>query len=59
MSVRMSENLEYVVITPARNEAQFIEVTLKFVTTQTVLPLKWVIVSDGSVIILMTYRKST
>jgi len=44
----MSNNLEYVVITPARNEAQFIELTLKSVTSQTVLPLKWVIVSDGS-----------
>jgi biofilm PGA synthesis N-glycosyltransferase PgaC len=44
----MSENLKYVVITPARNEAQFIELTLKSVTVQTVLPLKWIIVSDGS-----------
>src|SRR5438445_502609 len=44
----MPENLKYVVITPARNEAQFIELTLKSVTAQTVLPLKWVIVSDGS-----------
>jgi poly-beta-1,6-N-acetyl-D-glucosamine synthase len=38
----------YVVISPARNEAQFIELTLKSVTSQTVLPRKWVIVSDGS-----------
>jgi poly-beta-1,6-N-acetyl-D-glucosamine synthase len=38
----------YVLITPARNEAQFIELTLKSVTSQTVLPRKWVIVSDGS-----------
>lgn len=44
----MSENLKYVVITPARNEAQFIELTLKSVTNQTVRPQKWVIVSDGS-----------
>src|SRR6266849_5774725 len=44
----MPENLKYVVITPARNEAQFIELTLKSVTAQTVLPLNWVIVSDGS-----------
>ena len=42
------ERLKYVVITPARNEAQFIELTLKSVTNQTVLPRKWVIVSDGS-----------
>jgi glycosyltransferase involved in cell wall biosynthesis len=38
----------YVVITPARNEAQFIELTIKSVVAQTVRPLKWVIVSDGS-----------
>jgi poly-beta-1,6-N-acetyl-D-glucosamine synthase len=38
----------YVLITPARNEADYIELTLKSVVSQTVLPLKWVIVSDGS-----------
>jgi biofilm PGA synthesis N-glycosyltransferase PgaC len=38
----------YVVITPARNEAAFIELTLKSMESQTVPPLKWVIVSDGS-----------
>jgi GT2 family glycosyltransferase len=38
----------YVLITPARDEAQFIELTIKSVVAQTVLPLKWVIVSDGS-----------
>jgi glycosyltransferase involved in cell wall biosynthesis len=39
---------KYVLITPARNEAQFIALTLKSVISQTVRPLKWVIVSDGS-----------
>jgi glycosyltransferase involved in cell wall biosynthesis len=39
---------KYVLITPARNEARFIEQTLKSMVAQTVLPLKWVIVSDGS-----------
>ncbi len=38
----------YVLITPARNEAQFIELTIRSVVAQTVRPLKWVIVSDGS-----------
>jgi glycosyltransferase involved in cell wall biosynthesis len=38
----------YVLITPARNEAQFIELTIKSVVAQTIRPLKWVIVSDGS-----------
>lgn len=38
----------YVLITPARNEEAFIEKTLQSVVTQTVLPEKWVIVSDRS-----------
>jgi glycosyltransferase involved in cell wall biosynthesis len=38
----------YVLITPARNEAEFIELTLKSVVSQTIRPLKWIIVSDGS-----------
>jgi poly-beta-1,6-N-acetyl-D-glucosamine synthase len=39
---------KYVLITPARNEAQFIELTIRSVVAQTVRPIKWVIVSDGS-----------
>jgi glycosyltransferase involved in cell wall biosynthesis len=38
----------YVLITPARNEARYIELTIKSVVAQTVRPLKWIIVSDGS-----------
>jgi poly-beta-1,6-N-acetyl-D-glucosamine synthase len=38
----------YVLITPARNEAQFIELTIESVVAQTVRPARWVIVSDGS-----------
>jgi biofilm PGA synthesis N-glycosyltransferase PgaC len=38
----------YVLVTPARNEAAFIELTLKSVINQTVRPARWVIVSDGS-----------
>src|SRR6266550_9142591 len=44
----MTDLPKYVLITPARNEAQFIELTIKSVVAQTVRPLKWVIVSDGS-----------
>ena len=39
---------KYVLITPARDEAEFIELTLKSVVSQTFRPEKWVIVSDGS-----------
>jgi len=38
----------YVLITPARNEVLFIERTIVSVVAQTILPIKWVIVSDGS-----------
>jgi glycosyltransferase involved in cell wall biosynthesis len=38
----------YVLITPAKNEAAFIELTLRSMASQTLKPLKWVIVSDGS-----------
>jgi len=44
----MTKFSSYVVITPARNEAEFIELTIKSVVGQTVPPLRWVIVSDGS-----------
>jgi len=40
--------LRYVLITPARNESAFIELTIKSVVAQTVRPVKWVIVDDGS-----------
>ena len=40
--------LSYVLVTPARDEAAFIRKTLETMMAQTVLPLKWVIVSDGS-----------
>lgn len=38
----------YVLVTPARNEAAFIEKTIQSVVAQTVHPLRWAIVSDGS-----------
>ena len=40
--------LRYALITPARNEAEFIEATIQSVVAQTVQPTRWVIVSDGS-----------
>ena len=38
----------YVLITPARNEEKYLEQTIQSVVAQTVRPLKWVVVSDGS-----------
>jgi glycosyltransferase involved in cell wall biosynthesis len=40
--------LKYVLITPARNEQAFLEATIIAVLHQTIRPLLWVIVSDGS-----------
>src|SRR5215510_9038827 len=40
--------LSYVLITPARNEEAFIEKTIASMVRQTLPPIKWVIVDDGS-----------
>jgi len=42
------ESKRYVVITPARNEEAFIADTIQAVISQTLRPLKWIIVNDGS-----------
>lgn len=38
----------YVILTAAHNEERYIEATIKSVVEQTIPPLRWVIVSDGS-----------
>src|SRR6267143_1809526 len=43
-----ADYMPYILITPSRNEAKFIETTIQSVIKQTVLPSKWVIVNDGS-----------
>jgi len=40
--------MKYVLITPARNEEAYLEKTIQSVIAQTILPQRWVIVSDGS-----------
>ena len=47
-STRKARLPRYVLISPARNEAAFIEKTIQSMVAQTYLPLRWVIVSDGS-----------
>ena len=41
-------NLKYALITPAWNEEKHLEQLVSSVTSQTLLPVRWVIVSDGS-----------
>ena len=41
-------NMTYALITPAWNEEKHLEELIRSVTGQTVLPVRWVIVSDGS-----------
>lgn len=43
-----SKSVDYVLVTPARNEEKNIERTIQSMVCQTLLPLKWVIVNDGS-----------
>jgi biofilm PGA synthesis N-glycosyltransferase PgaC len=40
--------MNYVLITPAKNEGAFIQHTLESIAQQTLLPLEWIIVDDGS-----------
>ncbi|WP_263383699.1 glycosyltransferase family 2 protein [Granulicella arctica] len=40
---------KYVIITPVRDEEEYIERTILSVIRQTILPIEWIIVNDGSV----------
>jgi len=44
----METRLKYVIVTPARNEQDFIELTIQSMISQSIKPEMWVIVSDGS-----------
>ena len=44
----MPEEKRYALVTAAYNEERYVEELLRSVTAQTLLPLRWVIVSDGS-----------
>jgi poly-beta-1,6-N-acetyl-D-glucosamine synthase len=39
---------KYIIITPARDEEEYIEKTILSVAGQSILPLQWIIVNDGS-----------
>lgn len=42
------KDIKYFIITPVRDEALYIEKTLKSVASQTIKPVEWIIVNDGS-----------
>jgi biofilm PGA synthesis N-glycosyltransferase PgaC len=39
---------KYIIVTPVRDEEQFVELTIRSVISQSVRPVEWVIVDDGS-----------
>ena len=43
-----TETIQYVIITPVRDEEKHLRNTIESIARQTVLPAKWVIVNDGS-----------
>jgi biofilm PGA synthesis N-glycosyltransferase PgaC len=48
LKTNSESSMSYVLITPAKNEETTIDATLRSVISQTILPIRWVIVSDGS-----------
>ena len=59
--VEPSAGRRYLLVTPCRNEEQYIRTTLESVCAQSILPAMWIIVDDGSTdktpIILEEYAK--
>ena len=44
----MNQSLQYVVVSPVKDEARVVESTLRSIVNQTHKPVRWVIVDDGS-----------
>ena len=44
----ITEQVNYVVITPVRDEERYLPLTIDSVTKQTIRPVEWIIVNDGS-----------
>src|SRR5260221_10880351 len=41
-------DFDYIIVSPVRNEAEYIQRTIESVLAQTILPKQWIIVNDGS-----------
>ena len=46
--ISLTQKPRYVVVSPVKDEERYIDETLRSMTRQTLLPLSWVIVDDGS-----------
>ncbi len=44
----MEPTIRYVIVTPVRDEEQYISETIRSIVGQTILPVEWIIVDDGS-----------
>jgi len=42
------QNVKYVVVTPVRDEQEFLPLTIASMASQSILPVEWIIVNDGS-----------
>jgi glycosyltransferase involved in cell wall biosynthesis/GT2 family glycosyltransferase len=47
-STQQAHRPVYILVTPARDEAEHIEHTIRSVTSQSILPCQWIIISDNS-----------
>ena len=41
-------NRRYVIVSPMKNEEKYVAKTLKAMVAQTIIPVEWIIVNDGS-----------
>jgi biofilm PGA synthesis N-glycosyltransferase PgaC len=48
MMFQSVDDVRYLIVSPVKDEARFLEETLRSVATQTIKPIGWVIVDDGS-----------
>jgi glycosyltransferase involved in cell wall biosynthesis len=48
MNTRMNSSIAYVVISPVRNEENYVQLTLNSMVNQTCRPEEWILVDDGS-----------
>lgn len=48
LDLKEQDNGQYIIITPMRNEIRTVEITIKALLAQSLLPVKWIILDDGS-----------